>query len=231
MEKRKKEEWEKRERGWPKGPTGRFPPKGRKNRLKYSTGSVGGRASNEEEILKKNLLRVSQLGGRKTRSHSREGQFKSSLSPGFLFFPANEPHSARNNAMPIKQWNRAIASRSNVEIERSKPRCFAYSSSYAWMRDRRRCEDRGLKSIEYIFFFETQIFFLFLLFKSLLICWGRNDDNRIGGSKKSTLDLKENWKEEDILDSTWRKLELLLWWIITQNVSCGITIYVISEWK
>lgn len=86
MEKRKKGEWEKRERGWPKGPTGRFPPKGRKNRLKYSTGSVGGRASNEEEILKKNLLRVSQLGGRKTRSHSREGQFKSSLSPGFLFF-------------------------------------------------------------------------------------------------------------------------------------------------
>lgn len=39
-----------------------FPPKGRKNRLKYSTRSLGGR-SNEEEILKKNLLRVSQLRG------------------------------------------------------------------------------------------------------------------------------------------------------------------------
>lgn len=140
-----------------------FPPEGAKEPFKIFNGVffLGGRASNEEEILKKNLLRVSQLGGRKTRSHSREGQFKSSLSPGFLFFPANEPHSARNNAMPIKQWNRAIASRSNVEIERSKPRCFAYSSSYAWMRDRRRCEDRGLKSIEYIFFLKPKFFFFF----------------------------------------------------------------------
>ena len=40
-----------------------FPPKGRKNRLKYSTRSLGGGRSNGEKILKKNLLRVSQLRG------------------------------------------------------------------------------------------------------------------------------------------------------------------------
>lgn len=74
-----------------------FPPEGAKEPFKIFNGVffLGGRASNEEEILKKNLLRVSQLGGRKTRSHSREGQFKSSLSPGFLFFPANEPGTMR----------------------------------------------------------------------------------------------------------------------------------------
>lgn len=101
-------------------------------------------------------------------------------------------------------------SRSNVEIERSKPRCFSYSSSYARSQKMRRS---WIEKHWIYFFFETQIFFfLFLLFKSLLICWRRNDDNRIDGSKKNMLDLKENWKEEDILDSTWRKLELLSWW-------------------
>lgn len=49
-------------------------------------------------------------------------------------------------------------------------------------------ENRRLKSVEY--------FFLFLLFKFLLICWGRNDDNCIDASKKKYFGFERKLKRE-----------------------------------